>query len=312
MKVGLIGLGSIGQRHHDNMKKMGIDVVVWTERNDLQNMAIVKNWKSFVNSGPYDVIFVTNEPFRHLPTIQKCLPLNPKAFFVEKPFSHSSKNLVQLSKILKKKNISLFVGYNFQFFKPLQEIKRIIQSQKLGRIYYLRVFVGQDLRQWRKRDYRLNYAAKKKQGGGVMLDLIHEINYSSWILNEKLIPKTAVIKKISNLEIETEDCADSIFVSEKGTVVSIHQDYLRIPLKRSLDIIGEKGSLEWDYEENTITIQTKEKIIDKKNISERNEMFLDELKFFFGLIKKNKFFSNIDEAIRDIINIEYLKRNAKK
>lgn len=311
MRIGLIGFGSIGRRHYENIKKYTKNIVILSSRKDLKNMPIVHNWQNFTDLGTYEAIFIFNEPFKHVSTIKKCISINPQAIFVEKPLSHNSKDLLALSKILKKKNISLFVGYNFHFLKSLQEIRKIIQSKKLGKIYYMRVSVGQDLREWRSRDYRLNYAAKKERGGGVMLDLVHEINYAGWLLGELLISKTSVIKKISNLEIDTEDCADSIFISKKGTIVSVHQDYLRIPLKRSLDIVGEKGSLEWDHSSNIMKVQFKEKTIKKKLVSKRNEMFSEELKFFFSSVKKKKFFTNIEEAIRDITNVEYLKKHAK-
>ncbi len=312
MKIGLIGFGSIGQRHYKNLQKYTKDIVVLTKRKDIKNALVVSDWPSFIKQGKYDAIFITNETFKHVLTIKKCIKLKPRAIFVEKPLSHNTKNLKNLAINLKKKNISLFVGYNFQFCPPLLEIKKIIQNKKLGKIYYTRVSVGQDLRVWRERDYRLNYGARKEQGGGVMLDLIHEINYTGWLLNEELIPKTAVIKKVSNLKINTEDCAESIFTTTKGAVVSIHQDYLRTPLKRNLDVVGEKGSISWDFSDNIVTINLNNKTVKKKIIIERNKMFTDELKYFFNSINKRKYFSNIDEAIKDIKNIEYLKKYAKK
>ncbi|MFH1522515.1 MAG: Gfo/Idh/MocA family oxidoreductase [Patescibacteria group bacterium] len=311
MRVGLIGFGSIGQRHYNNIKKYTNDIVILSKRKDIGNSMVVNNWFNFSAHAPFDSIFVTNETHKHIPTIRKCLGLNPGAIFVEKPISHNSNGLGALAKLLKKENISLFVGYNFHFFKPLIKIKEIIKSNKIGKIYYLRVTVGQDLREWRNRDYRFNYAVSKKTGGGVMLDLIHEINYAGWLLNEKLIPKTALIKKVSDLKINTEDCADSLFVSKNGTIVSIHQDYLRIPLRRGLEIVGSKGSLTWDYTDNIISWQIKDKVFKQKITVERNEMFKDELKYFFDLLRKKKFFTNIDEAIKDIKNIEYLKKHAK-
>lgn len=311
MKIGLIGFGSIGQRHYDNLQKYTKNIVVLSKRKDLKSVSVANDWNGFVKQGPYEVIFVTNETFKHLPTIAKCVKLKPRAIFVEKPLSHNTKGLKRLAGILKNKKISLYVGYNFQFLKPLIEIKKILQNNKLGKIYYLRLSVGQDLRVWRSRDYRLNYAAKKSWGGGVMLDLIHEINYAGWLLGEALIPKTAVIKKVSVLKINTEDCADSIFITRGGTIVSVHQDYLRPTLKRNLDIVGEKASLAWDYGDSILVIQYQDKTIKKKIIIERNLMFTEELKYFFNALKQKKYFTNLEEAIRDISNIEYLKKYAK-
>lgn len=311
MKIGLIGFGSIGQRHYNNLQKYSKSIAVLTKRKDLKDILVAPDWKSFAALGPYEVIFVTNETFKHVPAIVKSIKFKPRAIFVEKPLSHNTKGLKRLAGILKKQKISLYVGYNFHFLEPLVEIKKIIQNKTLGKIYYLRLSVGQDLRVWRKRDYRLNYAAKKSRGGGVMLDLVHEINYAGWLLGEALIPKTAVIKKVSALKINTEDCADSIFTTKSGAVVSIHQDYLRPTLKRNLEIVGEKASLNWDYGAEAIVVESKDKIFKKKNVIIRNQMFTEELKYFFNLLSKKKYFSNINEAIYDIKIISDLKKYAK-
>ncbi|MFA6389675.1 MAG: Gfo/Idh/MocA family oxidoreductase, partial [Patescibacteria group bacterium] len=184
LKIGIIGFGSIGQRHFNNLAQYKPEITVFSKHKDVLGQA-VNNWGDFKKFGPFDAIFVTNETHKHVPTIFKCLELKPRAIFVEKPISHSLDGLAKVMEEAKKKKISLWVGYNFQFYKPFLKIKEILKSRAIGKIYYARVSAGQDLREWRKRDYRLNYGAKKFQGGGVMLDLVHEINYAGWILGEK-------------------------------------------------------------------------------------------------------------------------------
>jgi len=312
MRVGIIGFGSIGQRHYNNLMQYTKDIVILSKRKDIKDAMAVDNWRDFSSNKPFDIFFITNEPYKHVLTAKKCIKLNPRALFIEKPLSHQIKGLQSLAVALKLKNISAWVGYNFHFFHPLMEIKKLLQAEIVGKIYYLHISVGHDLRQWRPRDYRLNYAAKKNQGGGVTLDLIHEINYASWMLEEKLIPKAALIKKVSDLKINTEDCADSLFITKSGVPVSIHQDYLRMPMRRGLEIVGSKGSLRWNTDANNIIIQHKNKQAVKKIKADRNQMFKDELKYFFSLLEKHQFFTNIDEAIYDIYIIEKLKKYAKK
>ena len=241
------------------------------------------------------------------------MALKPKAIFMEKPLSHNLSGLSRLPELLRKSSVSLWVGYNFHFFKPFLRIKEILKSGKIGKIYFFRVAIGQDLRTWRKRDYRENYSGSKRQGGGVVLDLVHDINYPAWLLDDELILQSALVKKISDLHIDTEDCAETILTSKRrGVIVTVHQDYLRVPRKQTLEIGGDKGSLEWDSISNIITMQTTDKIFHETIISDRNEMFISELKFFMGEIKKKVFFTNIDEAIHDMEIISYVKKYGKK
>lgn len=311
MKIGLIGFGSIGERHYKNLGRYSKDIAVFTKRKDLVLPNIFGNWKSFAAKAPFDAVFIANETYKHLLTIKKCVGLKPKAIFVEKPLSHNTKGLKQTAKLLKQKKISLWVGYCLRFYEPLLRIKKIIRSKKLGKIYYLRAFAGGDLKVWRKRDYRRIYSAKKKQGGGAMLDLVHDINYPAWLLSDVLIPKASLAKKISSLEINTEDFAENILISKKGVVVSVHQDYLNVPGGRSLEIAGDKGTLYWDSMDNVLMIAARQGIFKKKIAVDRNDMYKKELKFFFHQMKTRKFFTNIDEAIEDMLNVEYLKKMAR-
>ncbi|MBI2627882.1 MAG: Gfo/Idh/MocA family oxidoreductase [Candidatus Niyogibacteria bacterium] len=312
MKIGLIGFGSIGQRHYKNLQKYSKDITVLTKRKDVFLPNIVKNWRKFLNNGPFDVIFIANETHKHIPTIKKCISLEPRAIFVEKPLSHDTKELRRVETLLRHRKISLWVGYCLQFYKPLLRIKKIIQSKKLGKIYYMRIFAGGDLRAWRKRDYRGSYSAKKEEGGGVMLDLVHDINYPAWILNDILMPKSAFAGKISKLNINSEDLAETVMISKnKGVVVSVHQDYLTVPGGRICEIGGAKGTLRWNSADDAITILLKKGFFKEKIKIDRNDMYERELDFFFRQMKRSKFFTNLNQAIADMFNVEYLKKLAR-
>lgn len=306
MRVALIGFGSIGERHYKNLKKYTRNIFVVSKRKDIKVPNLTQSIGALSEQEPFDAIFITNETFRHISAIKECISLRPKAFFVEKPLSHNVKDLDELARNLRRKGISIWVGYNFHFFKPFMHIKDIIKKGELGKIFFIRVFVGQNLKTWRNRDYRLSYSGKNKKGGGLLYELIHDINYPSWLLDDILIPKTFFTRKLSSLEIDSEDIAESIFISKKGVIVSIHQDFIRIPAKRSIEIIGSNGSLCWDSIKNTVKIDTIGQKITKKIIVDKNEMYIKELDFFFEKLKDGGFFTNIDEAIRDVKNVELL------
>jgi len=145
-----------------------------------------------------------------------------------------------------------------------------------------------------------------------MLDFVHDINYPAWLLGQELIPQTAVIKKVSRLQINSEDVAESIFTTKNNTIVSVHQDYLRTSGERSLEIIGAKGTLAWSYSGGAVTVYAKTRKLTKKVDCDYNKMYVAELRYFFKQVKKGTLFTNVDEATRDVRHIEYLKKCAKK
>src|SRR3989339_205576 len=170
MKIGIIGFGSIGKRHFENtVLRSDVSIVVFSQRTDLGDIETVSSWEELKARGPFHAFFIANETAKHVDTIERCLKLNPKAFLIEKPLSHSTGKLSEIARDLKQKQISAWVAYNFHFFGPFLRIKKIVQNKTLGKIYYLRVSVGQDLSKWRTRDYSKSYSSSRAGGGGVML-----------------------------------------------------------------------------------------------------------------------------------------------
>lgn len=146
-----------------------------------------------------------------------------------------------------------------------------------------------------------------------MLDLVHDINYPAWLLDEKLNAESCVARKISDLGIEVEDCVESVLSSEaRKVMISVHQDYLRVPYKRSLEVCGSEASLNWDTDSNKIIVlnRKKETLFSEEIVVDRNDMFKREIEFFINAVKAGENFSNLEEAIRDVKLIEELKKYA--
>ena len=72
-------------------------------------------------------------------------------------------------------------------------------------ISFVKVFCNTYLPNWRSnRNYSKSYSAFSKKGGGVLLDLSHEIDYLLWVLNDFSIDFSQKLK-ISKLKINSED-----------------------------------------------------------------------------------------------------------
>ena len=311
MTIGVIGLGSIGERHVRNIQKMyprfSIDILTsrttWKDKGP--RMRLVADAKDFYAT-KHDVYFVTNETAKHADTILTCLKQKPKGIFVEKPLCHTQQDITRIKKVLARSRSVLFVGYCLQFSKPVLVLKKMIKAGAVGNVLFIRASVGQDLRTWRKGDYTKHYSADSKRGGGAVLDLIHELNYPAWLLGEPLRFHAGFSGRIS-LPIRAEDMSEGIFRTKSGIVVSIHQDYVQVPGRRLCEIVGTKGTLVWEGDTRIISIRTATK---KRTISveeDRNRMYEKELTFFMKQVRAGKRYSNFDEAAQDLINADTLK-----
>lgn len=169
---------------------------------------------------------------------------------VEKPISNTLKNVDELIKICKENNCILAVGYNLQFDDALIFFRDKFQSQFLGKPLLVQCSVGQYLPNWRSNsDYRDSVSANSELGGGVLLELSHEINYLEWIFGSIEWVRATILRQ-SSLEIDVEDSAIlnlGIKNSDNSNLVAnLNMDFIRHDRSRSCIVIAEFGTLKWD------------------------------------------------------------------
>ena len=71
-------------------------------------------------------------------------------------------------------------------------------------------------RPWRpSRDYRETYTAQASQGGGILLDASHEIDYVRWIAGD-ISGVFARAEHLSDLSLDVEDTAALVLRMERG------------------------------------------------------------------------------------------------
>lgn len=165
--------------------------------------------------------------------------------------------------------------------------------------------MGQYLPDWRPdSDYRESYSAKSRLGGGVILDLIHEIDLAQFFFGKEKKNFHSIVDKLSTLEIETEDIAEMHYKSDHNVIVSIHLDYLVQGYSRYFEILGENGRIFCDLFNPSISvIGQKNKIIEELKFEnyERNDMYLDLMKYFIACLKRNEIPSpSLNEAIYSV------------
>jgi predicted dehydrogenase len=170
---------------------------------------------------------------------------------IEKPISHNLTDVDDFLVSAKKRGIVCQVGYNLRFLPSLQQFRKLIHDREIGRIYSVRCEIGQYLPDWRPgTDYRIGVSAQQSLGGGVLLELSHEIDYLRWIFGEFEWVQ-ASIGTLSDLQIDVEDTAHLMigFVPDsKGNKMmgTLDMDFVRHDTIRLCTAIGELGSLRWN------------------------------------------------------------------
>jgi len=294
----IVGLGSIGRRHLTNLRKLAADVriTVWRHQVPMGNRENPEDADRVVYtladalSGRPDMAIVAGPSAFHVETAL-ALAGNGIPVFVEKPLSNSCKGVAELLNLCKIRSIPLMVGYNLRFYRPLQILRQAIVDGRVGRVMSIRAEVGQYLPDWRVDcDYRRGVSANRDLGGGVVLELSHELDYLRWIGGEvKLV--TAQTARLSDLEIDVEDTAEIILGFSSGVMGSVHLDMTQRAPTRSCRVAGTEGTLAWDGITHSVRLYDAESRAwtDLHPVSavDRNEMFLAELRHFLDCAEHN-------------------------
>jgi predicted dehydrogenase len=177
---------------------------------------------------------------------------------VEKPISVSIKNVENLIEICAEKKLILAIGYNLRFYESLIYFRDQLNLGVIGKPLLVKCEVGQFLPSWRESaDYRYSVSAQRKLGGGVLLELSHEIDYLEWIFG-KIGWVRATIMQQSSLEIDVEDSAFlTLGIENKNNpnlVANLAMDFIRHDTQRNCIVIGENGTLKWDGIKQQVSI----------------------------------------------------------
>jgi predicted dehydrogenase len=297
-RILIVGFGSIGKRHlrlaRSIFPNANIRILLHREKDYIpdESNGVFYDIDSARNFSP-QITVIANPASFHIHTA-KFLAKAGTHLLIEKPMSNSLVGVRQLIQTCKEKDLVLMIGYNLRFSKSLEQFRKLLNKKIIGKIYSVRCEVGQYLPNWRPdKDYRKTVSALKSLGGGVLLELSHEIDYLRWIFGE-ISWVNASVSHQSNLDIDVEDLAHITFGFElpndkSRLICNLSLDFFRHDSTRTCIAIGEKASLIW----NGLTGEVK---IYKKNSTkwktlfthapDRDETYLLQWKNFITSIQK--------------------------
>lgn len=267
MKVLLIGYGSIGKRHYEVLSEIDsvtkIDVVTAQTLPELTTYGSIEQVEDLEG---YGYIVIASETYKHYGQIEYLEnTTNNKIILCEKPLFDTFRNI-------EVKNNSVYVGYVLRFHPLLQRIHFLLKGEEL---LATQIRCGSYLPSWRPgADYRKSYSASKEQGGGVLLDLSHEIDYMQWLFGS-VESISAYQSKISDLEIDSDDIVIAMGKTDKQVTFTISLDYIsKIPM-REMTIHTNDKTIQADFINNSLRIASKEGGIETIEIEsfDRNDLF---------------------------------------
>lgn len=285
MKTLIIGYGSIGERHARLLQEQGIEISIVSQRelglkNSFPNLVA-----AFERFSP-DYVVIANKTSDHHKTLLELADLNFRGnVLIEKPLFDV------VHPFPKHPFKAVYVAYNLRFHPVLQRLNRLLKNQK---ILSAQIYAGGYLPDWRnERDYRTTYSAKKSEGGGVLRDLSHELDYATWLLGQwKKV--SALGGHWSPLAIDTDDVFTLLMQTERCPAVTIHLNYLdRVP-RRQILINTDNGTFAADLTHGALYQNSQ---MEKFEVS-RDETYLYQHK---AVIKgEDEFLCSLEEGMETL------------
>ena len=315
-RLAIIGLGSIGKRHVKLITEIRPDIEVIIVRSgngsacneELMATKIVHSVGDAIKENIQAAI-IASPATLHL---EQSLELAKAGvhLLIEKPISDTSDGIIELFEIIEKNNLIAMVGYVLRYDPGAIKFKKLIDSKEIGNILHARIECGSYLPEWRPGvDYRKTVSSLPELGGGVLLELSHELDYLHWFFGN---PKDvqAHIRNSGTLGINVEDQVDLLITSEMGYCISVQVDFNRRHVERKCKVLTTEGELTWDAVNKNVSCELVGKdIVYYEYNNERDYIYRKQLKVFIHCIEGN---NSTPVAVKDGMNVVKLIDAAHK
>ena len=246
MRALVLGYGSIGERHARLLVEMKCSVAV-VSRRSIDFAPHYSELSHALTDWQPEYVVVADRTSEHRQALETLVKHGFQGrVLIEKPlFDHLS--------ALPRHNFSLAaVAYNLRCHPLLTKLKSLLNDGDQS--VTATIYVGSYLPDWRpSTDYRQSYSAKREQGGGVLRDLSHELDYVLWLFGswQRL---TALGGHFSHLEIDSDDSYTLLMETRRCPLISIHMNYLdRVP-RREILVNTDRYTVRVDLVKDTMLI----------------------------------------------------------
>lgn len=289
-RVLIAGSGSIAQRHARNLTALGVpEVLVWTQRDVEGVESFATRNVRVITSVPDDcpnAAIVANDTDKHVATARELVAAGANVL-IEKPVAaRRDADLDALRAEVAAAGLVARVAYNLRFLRALGEVRSLLSEAALGQPLFARIEVGQWLPDWRP-SRRLDelYSASASRGGGVALDLSHEVDYMVMLFGQpqRWITRSA---RTGVLGIAADDVFEGIYSYARGFTCSVHMDYLERVPRRRLRVVCSEGAIECDVIGGALSVTTCEGTTERRDpaLFDTQATYVAELERFFGAI----------------------------
>ena len=264
--AGVVGYGSIGQRHARLLRAMD-DVEVLVSDPAVPNSL---SFEELIARRPWAVI-VASPDHHHIRQSVASLDAGA-AVLVEKPICQASVEALPLAGHTYASRV--LVGYVLRHSALFRKSKEIVAAGTLGEVVSFQAILGA---------YDTLVVAKNRFAAGgtdtLFFDYSHEWDYISWLLGPVAEVVAAAHQSGARPLTQDPNVVDAILRLSSGATGAVHLDYVQSPGCRRFSLIGDRAALDGDAVAGTLRLRTyggKDELINLKE--DRDAMFVRQLR----------------------------------
>jgi len=251
LKVLVIGVGSIGERHTRCFQQTARAVVSICEINDGLRTRIANryglanafgDWSEALASD-FDAAVICTPAHLHIPMAIE-IAERKRHLLIEKPLSTNLERVDELKRSIASPGVAVMVAYVMRVHPALLAMKAALDSNRFGGPVHVSGCSGQHFPTYRPA-YREIYYRDRATGGGAIQDaLTHVINAAEWLVG----PIDRLAADCSHQVLEGVDVEDTVNVIARhgGVLASYSLNQHQAPNESSLTVVCQLGTARFE------------------------------------------------------------------
>ena len=248
IKIGIIGLGRIGQVHLKNIQLFSPHAkVVAVCSGSQKSLPLAKKFgvqnyftslEQMLAKVDMDALVIASPTGFHFDHLKLAIA-SEKHIFCEKPIDLSIQNIQLLKKQLDQTSVKFMVGFNRRYDPNILKIKKELQMDRLGRVQSIKLI---------SRDPGPPPMEFIKTSGGLFLDMaIHDFDLARHLMGSEVTEVYATASIFGNLPLESVGDVDTAVTvlkfKNKGFATIENSRNSTFGYDQRVEVFGEQGML---------------------------------------------------------------------
>lgn len=309
LRVLVAGCGSIGKRHIEVLRGLGVADLAACDPSEGSRQAVAKaapgirlyaDYTEALKTEQPNAVFILTPTRLHIGMATQALEAGAHVF-IEKPLANSPEGVEQLQALAEARGLKLMVGFCFRYHEVLQKAKAMLGAGRIGRLVSVRALMGEPFYAIHPDYMNLYYA---KYSGA--FELVHDLDLAIWFAGQEIESVQSVYGSFSDMGMASPDTVEMLLKFKDRCVANIHLDFFQTPRRRQIDLIGTSGVITVEFaswDEATLSIYTRSDPQWRRETipTRRNDMFAAEDGEFLNCIADNlPVRCTVDEALKSL------------